>query len=279
MKLKSSFYFYLLGIPLFLFLFVIIFLTSYLIAHGIPVLSLRFLFSYPEKQMTAGGIFPVIFGSFYLTILAFIFSLIPSLFSGIYFAYYAQDNFLTFALKTLIKSLSGMPAIVFGLFGLALFVRIFKLGLSLLASSLTLSLLTIPYLITTTEEALLSVPHTFYEAAIALGIPKWTVIRKIILPEAKPLLLSGVFLAFARLIGEVAPILFTGVAFYLKTISFSPLEKFMALPYHIYILATQHEKILKVRPIAFASSLVLLFFALTFGVCAYILRMKIKKYY
>lgn len=279
MKLKSSFYFYLLGIPLFIFLFVIIFITIYLITNGYPVLSFKFLFSYPEKQMTEGGIFPAIFGSIYLTILAFIFAVIPSLLSGIYFAYYAKNNFLTFVLKTLIKSLSGLPSIVFGLFGLAFFVRTLNIGLSLLASSLTLAILSIPYLITITEEGLLSVPHTFYEAAIALGIPKWTAIRKIIIPESKPILLSGIFLAFARLIGEVAPILFTGVSFYLKTISISPLEKFMALPYHIYILATQHEKILKVRPIAFGSSLILLFFALTFGIIAYILRMEIKRYY
>lgn len=279
MKLRNSFYFYLLAIPLFLFLFTIIFLTGYLIANGYPVLSLKFLFFYPEKQMTEGGIFPVIFGSIYLSLLAFIFAITPSLFSGIYFAYYARNNFLTFALKTLIKSLNGLPSIVFGLFGFALFVRTLNIGLSLLASSLTLAILTIPYLITTTEEGLLSVPHTFYEAAIALGVPKWTAIRKIILPESKPIILSGIFLAFARLIGEVAPILFCGVAFYLKSISFSPVERFMALPYHIYILATQHEKILKVRPIAFASCLILLFFALSFGIVAYILRMKIKKYY
>lgn len=279
MKLRSSFYFYLLAIPLFIFLFTIIFIAAYLIANGYPVLNFRFLFSYPEKQMTEGGIFPVIFGSIYLTILAFIFAIIPSLLSGIYFAYYAKDNLLTFILRTLIKSLSGLPSIVFGLFGLAFFVRTLNIGLSLLASSLTLSILSIPYLITATEEGLLSVPHTFYEAAIALGVPKWTAIRKIILPESKPLLLSGIFLAFARLIGEVAPILFTGVAFYLKTVSPSPLDRFMALPYHIYILATQHEKILKVRPIAFASSLILLFFALFFAIIAYILRMKIKKYY
>ncbi|MCS7249900.1 MAG: phosphate ABC transporter permease PstA [candidate division WOR-3 bacterium] len=279
MKLKSSFYFYLSAIPLFIFLFTIIFITFYLIINGYPVLSFRFLFSNPEEQMTKGGIFPVIFGSFYLTILAFIFSIIPSILSGIYFAYYAKNNILTFILRTLIKTLSGLPSIVFGLFGLAFFVRTLNIGLSFLASSLTLSILSIPYLITATEEGLLSVPHTFYEAAIALGVPKWTAIRKIILPEAKPLLLSGIFLAFARLIGEVAPILFTGVAFYLKTISLSPFDRFMALPYHIYILATQHEKILKVRTIAFASSLVLLFFALLFGVIAYILRMKIKKYY
>ncbi len=278
--LKNNLGFILAGLPLIFFLSIIFFLIFYLLENGIRVLSWEFLTAFPKKGMTEGGIFPAIVGTVFVTFVSLIFAVPIGIAGGVYLAEYSPDNFLFKVIRSSIRSLAGIPSIVYGLFGVALFVRQFNFGMSILASGLTLSLLLLPVVIATTEEAMRSIPHSFREGAFALGATKWETIRKEVFPYAFPGILTGILLAFARACGETAPILFTGVTFYLKHLPTNPFHKFMALPYHLFILATQHENILKVRPQAFGTAIVLLLFVLAFDGLALFLRMKsVKRYW
>ncbi|ACI16977.1 phosphate ABC transporter permease [Coprothermobacter proteolyticus DSM 5265] len=248
----------------------------YILSEG--KLSLEFLFTNPTNGMTAGGVFAPLFGSLYLALWVLVISTPLGVLAGVYFAEFAPDNTLTRLLRSSIRTLSGVPAIVFGLFGLAFFVRLMNLRLSLLSSALTLSVMNLPVIITTTEEALRLVPNAQKEAAIALGANAWEVWRDVSFKYASGGMLSGLFLALSRALGETAPILLTGVVFYQPTVTLDPSKSFMALPYHIFILATQHSKFAEVLPIAAASGFILLIIVLLIRILAYIYSRRIQRW-
>lgn len=215
--------------------------------------------------MTQGGILPAIVGTLLLTLITAIMSLPFGIACAIYLNEYAQNNRFTQLIGAAIRNLAGVPSIIFGLFGLALFVQLFQLGTSLLSAGLTLGLLSLPYLITTTEEALKTVPRSMREGALALGATQFETIRDIrASPQAVPGIATGVILSLSRAAGETAPILFTGVAFFITDLPTDLRGEFMALPYHLYMLSTQHQSIETVRPLAYgtASVLIILVFLL-----------------
>ena len=227
-------------------------------SKGIGVISWKFLSQPPHQGMTEGGIFPAILGTFLVSIITVVFAVPLGMFAAIYLHEYARPGRTTRLIRLAIRNLSGVPSIVYGLFGVVLFVQMMHLGTSILSAGLTLGLLTLPWTITACEEALKTVPKAYREGALALGATKWYAIRTNVLPYAIPGMLTGVILGLARAAGETAPILFTGAAFFLPHLPKSIFDQFMALPYHLYILSTQHHAIDKVRPIAYGTALVLL---------------------
>jgi len=227
-------------------------------SKGIGVLSWKFLSQPPRQGMTEGGIFPAILGTFLVSLITVVFAVPLGMFAAIYLNEYARPGKMTRLIRLAIRNLSGVPSIVYGLFGVVLFVQMMKFGTSILSAGLTLGLLTLPWTITACEEALKTVPKAYREGALALGATKWHSIRTNVLPYAIPGMLTGVILGLARAAGETAPILFTGAAFFIPHLPGSLFDQFMALPYHLYILATQHHAIEKVRPIAYGTALVLL---------------------
>ena len=227
-------------------------------SKGISVISWKFLSQPPHQGMTEGGIFPAILGTFLVSIITVVFAVPLGMFAAIYLHEYARPGRTTRTIRLAIRNLSGVPSIVYGLFGVVLFVQMMHLGTSILSAGLTLGLLTLPWTITACEEALKTVPKAYREGALALGATKWYAIRTNVLPYAIPGMLTGVILGLARAAGETAPILFTGAAFFLPHLPKSVFDQFMALPYHLYILSTQHHAIDKVRPIAYGTALVLL---------------------
>jgi len=229
-----------------------------IITQGASVLSWEFLTQAPREGMTKGGIFPAILGTFVVSLITVIFAVPLGMFAAIYLHEYARPGKMTRLIRLSIRNLSGVPSIVYGLFGVALFVQMLKFGTSILSAGLTLGLLTLPWTITACEEALKTVPQSYREGAFALGATKWYAIRTNVLPYAVPGMLTGVILGLSRAAGETAPILFTGAAFFIPHLPKSLFDQFMALPYHLYILATQHQAIEKVRPIAYGTALVLL---------------------
>lgn len=269
--------FAMLSVPLILTVLFILFLGIYLISQGVRVLSWEFLTQPPRNGMREGGIFPCIIGTVYLGFISFLFSVPFGVASGVYLAEYATENFLTKFIRSSIRSLAGVPSVVYGLFGVAVFVELFNFGPSVLASGLTLGLMNLPWIITTSEESMRAIPPVFREGALALGSTKWEAIWHNVLPYSISGIATGVLLSMARAIGEVAPILFTGVTFYLRHLPKSPLEKFMALPYHLFVLVTQHEDIEAVRPLAFGTALVLLLMALSLDMAAFYLRARAIK--
>lgn len=248
-----------------------------LVGQGSAVLSWEFLSAFPRKGMTEGGIFPAIFGTTLVTLFSTLFAAPLGIACAVYLHEYAADSFFTRLVRASIRNLAGVPSIVYGLFGLALFVQGLGLGASVLASGLTLALLTLPSVITTTEEALRNVPRLTREGALALGATKWESIYTVVLPSAIPGILTGVILALSRAAGETAPILFTGVAFYTRYLPGSPLDEFMALPYHLYILSTQHHAIEEVRPLAYGTALVLLALVLLLNMMAFVVRSRYRR--
>ena len=254
-------------------LFILILIVD-IFSKGAKVLSFDFIFSNPTHGMTKGGIWPAIVGSLYLSLLTAILSIPIGIGAAIYLNEYAQKNLFTQIIRASIRNLAGVPSVVFGLFGVTLFANAMQMGTSLLASACTLGLLTLPYIIASTEEALRNVPNSYREAALALGASKWEAIYDHVLPSAKNGIITGVILGLSRAIGETAPILFTGVSFYQRFLPHSPLDEFMALPYHIFILSTQHFAIDLAKPLAYGSTLILLLIILVLNVFALILKHK-----
>ncbi len=246
-------------------------------AKGLPVLSATFLFDYPRQGMTEGGILPAIIGTALVTIVTAVFSLPVGIACAIYLSEYAKDKWLSRSIRASIRNLAGVPSIIYGLFGVAIFVQGMGFGTSVLAAGLTLGLLTLPYIITTTEEALKGVPRSIREGALALGATKWEAIRTVVLPPATPGIMTGAILGLSRAAGETAPLLFTGVAFYLRYLPSSPLDEFMALPYHLYILSTQHHAIEEVRPLAYGTALVLIGLIFLLNLVAFVIRYRYRR--
>lgn len=238
-----------------LFLGIIIF---DIVSKGWGALNWEFISTSPKKAMTEGGILPAILGTVGLTLLTAVFCIPFGVACAIYLNEYAEENYFTKIIRASIRNLSGIPSIIYGLFGLALFVQGLNLGTSMLSAGLTLGLLSLPYIITTTEEALRRIPNSTREAALGVGATQFESIRDVVLPSALPGILTGVVLTLSRAAGETAPILFTGVAFFITGKTGNVNQEFMALPYHLYMLSTQHQAIEQVRPLAYGTALVLI---------------------
>jgi phosphate transport system permease protein len=249
-------------------------LVGYIVARGTPAISLEFLTSAPTNGMRSGGILPAIVGTLYLTLGTAIFSVPLGVAAGIYISEYAPDNGITRLIRLAIINLSGIPSVVYGLFGLGLFVNFLKFGTSILSASLTLSIMTLPVIISTSEEALRSVPNSFRVVSTSLGASKWQTVRKIIIPQAMPGIITGIILGLERAVGETAPILFTGAAFYLPQLPNSPFDATMALPYHIYVISTSVPG-MPVQ-IQYGTVLVLLIFVLGMNLIATFIRARAR---
>lgn len=250
-----------------------------IVIKGLPVISWEFLFADPKHGGTAGGIWPAIVGTFYLVAGTIIIALPLGMGAAIYLAEYAKQNRFTRLLRLAIVTLAGVPSIVFGLFGLGLFVLFFGFGTSIIAGNLTLACMILPTIIVSSEEALRAVPQGLREASLALGATKWQTIVKNVLPYAIPGMMTGSILGVGRVAGETAPILLTVAAFFLPNLPESIFDQVMALPYHLFILATQHHEMDLVRPLQYGTALVLVALVLGMNLVAIFLRLHFRKKY
>jgi phosphate transport system permease protein len=241
-----------------------------IVVRGIGTIDWEFLTAMPRDGMKAGGIFPAIVGTVILTVGTALVAIPIGIGGAIYLSEYASENWLTRAIRLAIVNLAGIPSVVYGLFGVALFVIFFQLGTSILAGSLTLALMTLPIIISTSEEALRVVPVEFRTVSASLGGTTWQGIRRVVLPQALPGIITGVILGLLRAAGETAPILFTVAAFYLPRLPRSPLDQTMALPYHLYVISTQVPGM----PIGvqYGTALVLLVLVLSMNIVATVIR-------
>lgn len=253
----------------------VVFILFYIVHLGWHAISWDFLTQMPKRGMREGGIFPAIVGTLWLVLGTLFFALPLGVLSGIYLSEYAKDNFLTRTVKLAIINLAGVPSVVYGLFGLGIFVIFLKFGASILAGSLTLAIMVLPIIITTTREALDSVPQSFRQVSLSLGVSKWATIRHVVLPHALPGILTGMILAISRAAGETAPILFTVAAFYLPRLPQSIFDQVMALPYHLYVISTQVPNI-KIE-IRYGTALVLLILVLSLNFVAILVRAQFRK--
>lgn len=238
--------------------------------RGIAAIDWVFLTGMPRDGMRAGGIFPAIVGTLWLTLGTALAAIPVGVGGAIYLAEYARDNWLTRTIRLAIINLAGVPSVVYGLFGLGLFVLFLQFGTSLVAGSLTLAIMTLPIIISTTEEALRSVPTEFRTVSASLGGTRWQGIRQIVLPQAMPGIITGVILGLLRAAGETAPILFTVAAFFLPRLPQSPLDQTMALPYHLYVISTQVPGMPEENQ--YGTALVLLALVLSLNVVATLIR-------
>lgn len=258
---------------------VIAYILLDILIKGIPALSLGFIFDAPIKSGAEGGIFPAILGTVYLVLLTIAVALPLGMFTAIYLTEYAKQNFITRGLRLAVVTLAGIPSIVFGLFGLGLFVLFLNFGTSLLSGSLTLAFLILPTIIVSSEEALKSVPQYMREASLALGATKWQTIYKSVLPSALPGMLTGAILGIGRAAGETAPILLTAAAFFIPSLPQSIFDQVMALPYHLYILTTQHPDAARIENMQYGTALVLISLVIGLNLVAIYLRIKLRKKY
>lgn len=273
---------------IFAILFVII---GNVVLHGHKIISWEFITQAPREGMTAGGIFPAIFGTVALVILMIIAVLPVGVMTAIYLHEYAKpESVLTRTIRFAVNNLAGVPSIVFGLFGLGFFIQFIGAGMDkffgleviwgqpcLLWAALTLALLNLPVVVVAAEEALRAVPKETREASLALGATKWQTIRRVILPQALPGVLTGAILSISRGAGEVAPILFTGVAYFLPYLPHKPTDQFMDLGYHVYVMATQSPDVEATKPILYGTVLVLLILTLLLNFIAIFIRSKVRR--
>jgi phosphate transport system permease protein len=261
------------------------------IIHGSPRLTWTFLTAAPEQGMTAGGVFPAIFGTVALVIMMTIAVVPAGVATAIYLHEYADhDSWLTRIIRVAVNNLAGVPSIVFGLFGLGFFVQFVGAGVdrvffsgakvfgqpALLWAALTMAVLTLPVVIVTTEEALRAVPRELREASLALGATKFQTVIKVVLPQATAGILTGTILAISRGAGEVAPILFTGAAYYLTKLPWHPQDQFMHLGYHVYVLATQSPDVDASKPLLYATVLALLVVTFVLNLSAFVVRSRMR---
>ncbi len=276
-KINQIVGFFFLRVAMYLVLAVLLLFLYDIGTKGGGAISWEFLSKAPRRGMTEGGIFPAIFGTFLVTVITALLAVPLGMCAAIYLNEYARQNALTRVIRLSIRNLSGVPSIVYGLFGVILFVNILSFGTSILSAGLTLGLMTLPWTITASEEALKTIPNSYREGALALGATKWQSIRTNVLPYAIPGMLTGTVLGLARAAGETAPIMFTGAAFFLPYLPKSLGDQFMALPYHLYIMATQHHAILQVRSLAYGTALVLIVLVLGMNMTAVIVRYRMRR--
>lgn len=276
-KINEKIAFTLLRLSVALVVFFVVALLAYIIYNGIGALSIEFITEMPRNRMTEGGIYPALVGTIYLIIMSMAVALPLGILSAIYLNEYAKPGKTTWMIEMAINNLAGTPSVVFGLFGLAMFVKYLGFGPSLLAASLTLALLILPVIIRAGQEALITVPKEYREASLALGVTKWQTIRKVVLPAAIPGMVTGAILSVGRVAGETAPILLTGAAYFLPRLPNSVYSQFMALPYHLFVLATAGTNIAKTRPIQYGTALVLLMIVLGVNIIAIYIRNHYRK--
>lgn len=251
---------------------ILFWILGFIIYNGIGVINWEFLTSAPTEGMTSGGIFPAIVGTMYLIIGSMIFAFPLGVMSAIYTNEYAGNSWIVKFIRIMTNNLGSIPSIVFGLFGMALFVNTLGFGDSIIAGSLTLGLLVLPLIIRTTEEALKAVPDSYRTGSLALGATKLQTIRRVVLPAALPNITTGLILSIGRVSGETAPILFTVAAYFLPKLPESMYDQVMALPYHLYVIATSGTDIEASRPIAYGTALVLIAIVLFMNILATVLR-------
>lgn len=278
-------------------------LLGKIVSQGISTISFEFIFDDPKNNMTEGGIWPAIFGTIAVTFIMILLSVPLGVFSAIYLNEYAKDSIFTRIIRTSINNLAGIPSIVFGLFGLGFFIlfvgrnmdEVLQTGLlfgqpALLWAAATLAVLVLPIVIVSTLEALNSVPKSHRDASYGLGATKWQTIKNVVLPQARPGILTGTILAISRGAGETAPILFLGAAFFLPNLPvtdlcigdycipiINPAKQFMYLAYHIFILATQSANPTKTLPLQYGSTLVLIALTFLLNITAIIFRYRFRK--
>jgi phosphate transport system permease protein len=263
-------------IPTLFFLGAIIYFVC---VKGISVISWEFLTEVPRRGMTAGGVAPAIVGTLCLTMGAILFSLPLGLACAIYLCEYSPKGYVINIIRMSINNLAGVPSVVFGLFGLAVFVKFLGFGVSILSGSLTLGIMVLPQIISASQEALIAVPQSHREASLALGATHWQTIKKIVLPSALPGILTGVILSIGRAAGETAPILFTAATFYTRGYPNSIFSEVMALPYHIYALMTEGTHPEKQTAIAYGCALILMLLVLLMSALAIFLRQRQRSFY
>ena len=252
----------------------IVMIVAYIYAQGLPGISFEFLTAMPRDGMRAGGIFPAIIGTLWLTLGTAVIAVPLGVGAAIYLSEYAPDNRWTRVIRIAIINLAGIPSVVYGLFGLGLFVLFLQFGTSILAGALTLAIMTIPVIISTSEEALRAVPSSFRVVSVSLGGTKWQTIRKVVLPQALPGILTGVILGLERAAGETAPILFTVASFFLPRLPTSLFDATMALPYHLFVISTQVPGM--PIQIQYGTAVVLLTFVLGMNLIATVIRSRAR---
>ena len=256
---------------------VLFWILGFIIVKGAGVVSWEFLTGMPRDGMTAGGILPAIVGTLCLTLGSIVIAFPLGILSGIYISEYTRDNWLVKLIRIMTNNLSGVPSIVFGLFGMALFVNTLGFGDSIIAGSFTLALLVLPIVIRTTEEALRRIDNSYRLGSLALGATKLQTIRRVLLPMAMPNIITGLILSVGRVSGETAPILFTAVAYFLPKLPSSIFDQVMALPYHLYVIATSGTDLEATRPMAYGTALVLIAIVLVINLAANGLRRYFNK--
>jgi phosphate transport system permease protein len=279
MKKKEGFGFLIIKILTTVTVLSFLVIIGFIFIKGIKVMSWSFITKFPENFMTEGGIFPAIVGSFYLVLLSVFFAIVPSVATAIYLNEYSKSRRLARIIKISINNLSAVPSVVYGLFGLGIFVKYLKFGVSMLSGSLTLSIVILPLMISSANEAFMAIPNSLREASMALGATKWFTIKKILLPIAMPSIITGIILSIARAAGETAPILFTAAVFYSPELPHSILSEVMALPYHIYALVTEGTGPEVQVPIAYGASLVLIMLVIILSIAAIVIRERNRRVY
>lgn len=278
-KIKEQLAFWIFRILSFGVIAILFSILGFILYHGFSVLNWDFISKMPEDGMTKGGIYPAIIGTLYLIAGSMLFALPIGIMSGIYINEYAREGFIKRFVKLMTNNLAGVPSIVFGLFGMALFVNKMNFGDSIIAGSLTLGLMVLPVIIRTTEEALLAVDSSFRIASYALGATKMQTILRIVLPISLPNIITGVILSIGRVSGETAPILFTVAAYFLPKLPTSMYDQVMALPYHLYVISTSGTNIEESRPMAYGTAVVLILIVLILNLLANGLRRFLGKKY
>jgi phosphate transport system permease protein len=273
-QLSQRLVFFLLAVAVFLTTLPIVIVVAYIAITGVSAISVEFLSAMPRDGMRAGGIWPAIVGTVYLTLGTGLIAVPLGIAAAIYLAEYAKDNNFTRSIRIAIINLAGIPSVVYGLFGLGLFVLFLQFGTSILAGCLTLSIMTLPVIISTAEEALRAVPQSFRVVSVSLGGTKWQTIWRVVLPEALPGILTGVILGLERAAGETAPILFTAAAFFLPRLPGSIFDATMALPYHLFVISTQVPGM--PIQIQYGTALVLITFVLSMNIIATIIRSRAR---
>ncbi|MFO8033985.1 MAG: phosphate ABC transporter permease PstA [Candidatus Bipolaricaulota bacterium] len=249
----------------------------FIAVQGAPALSWEFLSAFPRRGMTEGGIFPALVGTVYLVLGTVLIAMPLGIGAAVYLSEYTHHRTWIRLVRIGVNNLAAVPSIVFGLFGLAFFVKGLGLGVSLLAGALTLALLVLPLVIRSTEEALAAVPQEFREGALALGATRWQSVRTLVLPAAVPGIVTGAILSVGRAAGETAPIMFTAAAFYTPRLPSSPLDEVMALPYHLYVMATESTAFWRTRDLQYGTALVLLSLVLILYLWAAVWRARIRR--
>lgn len=248
----------------------IFFVIGYVVAQGASALNWEFISQFPRDGMKAGGLLPAIVGTLWLTAGTAVVAVPIGVGAAIYLSEYAKDSTLTRAIRVAIINLAGIPSVVYGLFGLGLFVIFLNFGTSILAGSLTLGIMTLPVIISTAEEALRAVPQSFRLVSVSLGGTRWQTIRRVVVPQALPGIITGIILGLERAAGETAPILFTVAAFFLPRLPQTMFDQTMALPYHLFVISTQVPG-MPVN-IQYGTALVLLIFVLSMNLLATLIR-------